>query len=95
MAQQTAVALGGVPSRVQGPWSGGDEAGEVRVQGLRLLGRSVPDSGERSASVPDERLGPQVKEGCARDDVGGLGRGDIGFPLKVEAKAEDKASPGE
>ncbi len=35
----------------QGPWSGGDEAREVRVQGLRLLGRPVPDRGERSASV--------------------------------------------
>ena len=58
---------------VQGPWSGGDEAREMRVQGLRLLGRPVPDRGERSAFVPDERLGSQV-EGCARDGVGGLGR---------------------
>ncbi len=58
---------------MQGPWSGGDEAREVRVQGLRLLMRPVPDRGERSASVSDEGLGPQV-EGGARNGVGGLGR---------------------
>ncbi len=57
---------------MQGPRSGGDEAREVRVQGLRLLGRPVPDRGERSASVLDERLGPQL-EGCTRDGVGRLG----------------------
>ncbi len=50
----------------QGPWIGGDEAREVRVQGLCLLGRPVPDRGERSASVPDERLGPQVEGGARK-----------------------------
>ncbi len=57
----------------QGPWSRGDEAREVHMQGLRLLVLPVPDSVDSGASMHDERFGPEV-EGGTLDGVCGLRR---------------------